>query len=645
MSGSSRGSRYVVFITLFVLVASTIPLVIWSRKLSQGQVVVPKSDPAIEALRRRGAMVFFKQSGKRDVPPDVLSVDLSRTKVNAELLQNLTQFPRMERLTLDGAQLAAEDYALLGKLPQLQDLSLSHSSITDNGATRLPLGLTTLSLQGTAVTDKSLAHVAAMKGLATLDIANTDITSDGLKLLEPLRSLQKLSLDDSCITAETVESLRLMQPQKIDVAVSDGMGEKAFELLSVCEGMDIRGYHRDGFVLWKADLPWSHTLAGVFEAVVAEVELDPQQAAQLLTILGKELAPEAWRPETPVPLPSPGTFGFTTNRPDQGVDFKSTDEFIRHLQNDLFKMDVYAVRRFAREKFSARDVPKLLAAIRGAQYAERSGLFSYGPFLLVQHGIEDPDVAAELDRMLMQREFPVRLTTMFAFAYGGASPLYARDEWVPSPAADAFAAPRLLRVCRDEGESAEIRASARMVLTEIALRRPEYAAEVLTLQVAQLENSASTSDLIARLAEVDPGAAVAAVPRIRALLKKYDEQLASVPAPAASADGSNVYVALPAPHRHRLKVLEALSACAHGDPALAHEIALEYLSRREKGQPSGPFATLLSPETPEANRLVVRALLREAAAQQYPHGHAKAELASLAKKIRDWREPQKHRDE
>ncbi len=118
--------------------------------------------------------------------------------------------------------------------------------------------------------------------------------------------------------------------------------------------------------------------------------------------------------------------------------------------------------------------------------------------------------------------------------------------------------------------------------------------------------SASISRVaISRLANDDANAAIAVVPKLREMLKRLDEQIAG--APAASFEDFD------APRnvlgRRRSTVLEALSATAHQHPELAHQIALEYLSRMERGQPAGPFATLLSPATPDANRMVVIALL------------------------------------
>jgi hypothetical protein len=601
---------------------------------------------AVEAVRQRGGTVVFGPSGKSGLAQDVISVDLSRAVVDAELMQTLGQFTGIVRLNLDGARLRSQDWALLGKLPRLQNLSLSRSNVTDAGLSQLSLRLESLSLNGTSITDKSMSTLAAMNGLVNLDITDTGITSDGLQLLEPL-ALKTLHLDDACIAVESVRSLQRMQPQNIKVAVSEGMGRRAHELLSVCKRPNIKGHHRDGYVLWAADLAWNQTLAGVVEAVVSEIGLDPQQATQLLTALANS-AQQYWGTSMPGPLPPVKSFSHSTALADRGMEIESTNEFIGELQKD--SIDIYAVRRFAREKFTAGDVPKLLAAIRAAQESEHEKhhyLFCYGTFLLVQHGIDDPDVGAQLDRMLASHYHFVSCSTRCAFGYGGAMPFYSREEWSASETADAWIVPRLLRTCRDKGRSDADRDGARLVLTEIALRRPEYAAEVLPVFVDLLDEEGPWQErlvgdpyqisrvAISRLANFDANAAIAVVPKLREMLKRLDEQFAGAPA-ASFEDRDALRNVL---GRRRSTVLEALSATAHQNPELAHQIALEYLSRMERGQPAGPFAPLLSPATPDANRMVVIALLNKenTANGQFPSQPPYGDLVDLANRIRDWR--------
>lgn len=618
-------------IALIVVMVLAIPLTSLLRSRFERQAAVSRKQAAVEAIRQRGGVVLCKS----DLPPHVIGVDLSSAIVDAELMQALGQFTEIERLSLDGAKLNPKDYELLSKLPRLRSLSFARTNVTDPHISRLPLGLMVLSLNGTSITDKSMPSLAAMNGLASLDIAGTEVTPDGLRQLVPLRSLKTLWIDEPCITAKSAESLRLMRLQSVDVAVLEGLGRRTHECLSVCEAPDIRGYHRDGYLLWAANSAWSHTLAGVVEAVVSEIGLDPQQAAQLLEVLGNQM--EDWGPIMPSPLPSARTFEHSTNLPDRGIEIASADEFVRELQKDNHHVDTFAVRRFAREEFTADDVPKLLAAIRAAPYSESliQYLFRYGPFLLVLHGIDDPEVVAELDRLLAHKNSFVRATTICAFGYGGAFPFYSREEWTASKATDAFAVPRLLRICQDEGEFDQISYDAWSVLAEIAHRRPEYAAEVIPALLDLLDEEGSwhyakSSDIwrvhLSRLAEVDADAAVAVVPRLRAMLKQLDQQLAVAPL-ASPEDSQSPYQSL---RRRQTSVLQALSTIARASPALAHEIAMEYLGRMRDQQSTGPFAPLLSPDTPEVNRRVVIELLRDT-------NVAKGELALVAKRIRDWR--------
>lgn len=674
------GSRSLFLLALLVVVVLAIWAAIPSRNSSPGQ-------PTVEAIRQRGGIVVLGSSGKSGSPPEVVRVDLSSAVVDAGLMRTLGQFTGLERLSLDGAKLQPQDWALLGTLPRLRSLSLSRTNVTDADILQLPIALTSLSLSGTFATDKSMSRLAAISGLVSLDLTGTGITPDGLRLLEPLRALKTLRITDKCITAESVKSLQRMQPQHVEVDVSEGMGQKTYELLSVCKGFDIQGLHRDGYVLWAADAAWSHTLSGVVEAVVAEVGLDPQQTAQLLGLLGKQPL-EGWepimvdksRPASSAPLPGSPSGGvpiastdefppavavpLLNDSPVRGREIASTDEFIRELQEDLSEINGFAVRQFAREKFTAGDVPKLLSALCAAQYPKNSEppcLFHYAPFLVVQYGFNDPEVVVELDRLMAHKDGHFRFAVIVAFSYGGARPFHSREEWAPSAAADAWAVPRLLRMCQDKGEFDFIRDTARQVLTEIALRRLEYVPQVMPVLVDLLEEGGpwvggenSTREIsrcdISRLAEVDAHAAIAVVPRLRELLKQLDEQFAGS---LSTTDGFTS----PKGFR-RISVLEALSATAHQDPALAHEIALEYLERMKDGRPAGPFATLLSPNTPETNRLVATSLLNTAIAanDEFPNEapplywgvndvDARSQLASLAKKIRDWSMAKEKKDE
>lgn len=205
----------VTFLSILVL---AVPLLFLFRFYAKHQGAVAKEQAIVESVRQRGGSVVFGANrnaivglvGNSESPRDAPTLDFSHGVVDAEVMQTLDQFPGMETLNLDGAKLEPKDYAPLANLMRLKGLSLARSNFTDASISYLPLGLTSLSLNATTVTDKSMSRLAGMHGLVTLNIADTSITPAGLKVLERLRSLDLLWLDDSYLTAESVKSLQVM---------------------------------------------------------------------------------------------------------------------------------------------------------------------------------------------------------------------------------------------------------------------------------------------------------------------------------------------------------------------------------------------------------------------------------------------------
>jgi hypothetical protein len=90
----------------------------------------------------------------------------------------------------------------VGRLNQLQNLSLSYTSVTDAGLVHLK-GLTNLSdlwLNGTQATDAGLVHLKGLKNLPVLRLEGTQVTDAGLVHLRGLTKLEKLDLTGTNIT-------------------------------------------------------------------------------------------------------------------------------------------------------------------------------------------------------------------------------------------------------------------------------------------------------------------------------------------------------------------------------------------------------------------------------------------------------------
>jgi hypothetical protein len=226
---------------------------------------------------------------------------------------------------------------------------------------------------------------------------------------------------------------------------------------------------------------------------------------------------------------------------------------------------------------------------------------------LVHHGIELPDVVAELDRLLALDA--TQGIVISSFGYGAASSIYTREEWEPSNATAAFAVPRLLKIVAEE-ERDELDYAC-VVLAEIAQRRPEWAPEITPAIVEVLSNDlpdyrsswrTNAGKHLGQIAKVAPDAAIAVVPQLRAILLQLDRQGADI-AEANSLETRPEY------QRRVKSVLESLAASASASPQLLQEIAFEYLTRLREGKSTGPFAPLVSPENPDVTRRIVTELL------------------------------------
>lgn len=105
-------------------------------------------------------------------------------------------------------RLRDEDLKKLAPLPELVELNLSYTRITDQGLKSLELPkLERLYLAETKVTDKSLAWISKHQNLASLDLSGTNITDKELKTLGQLKKLSRLFLARTKLTGEAVKSL------------------------------------------------------------------------------------------------------------------------------------------------------------------------------------------------------------------------------------------------------------------------------------------------------------------------------------------------------------------------------------------------------------------------------------------------------
>ncbi|MEK6258909.1 MAG: hypothetical protein AABP62_09870 [Planctomycetota bacterium] len=134
------------------------------------------------------------------LPPDSMS-DLrelaSRGKFDAKRDGTIASFQCLYDSYGMIQPLVAGDLAKIGALPELNDLNLDDSNVTDDMLLELGLvpSLRGLSLRNTAVTERSLRCLAGLPNLMSLAVTGTNIDAPGLKHLAEAAQLRRLMLE------------------------------------------------------------------------------------------------------------------------------------------------------------------------------------------------------------------------------------------------------------------------------------------------------------------------------------------------------------------------------------------------------------------------------------------------------------------
>ncbi len=122
---------------------------------------------------------------ERAVLRKMTEVDLSHSDVTDSALQNLTNLPRLETLSLWDTDITDFGISEMRDLGALHTLNLSETKVTDAGLfylTQFP-ALRTLVLCDTEVSDEAVDELSQMSRLENLALRGTQVTREGVKQL------------------------------------------------------------------------------------------------------------------------------------------------------------------------------------------------------------------------------------------------------------------------------------------------------------------------------------------------------------------------------------------------------------------------------------------------------------------------------
>lgn len=129
----------------------------------------------------------------------LIGVDFASLPINDDEIRALLRHnPELEWLNLNGTGITDEVLFDVARLPNLTELCLANTRVTDAGLAELTAakGLIVLTVSGTSITDAGLVHAATLPNLRGLYLRRTLVTEAGLDSLCDLAQLETLSVDD-----------------------------------------------------------------------------------------------------------------------------------------------------------------------------------------------------------------------------------------------------------------------------------------------------------------------------------------------------------------------------------------------------------------------------------------------------------------
>jgi hypothetical protein len=168
--------------------------------------------PHIEGLYVGGRGNDVSDVGLAHLPrPDrLVHFNAASTLVGDGFVKRLANANGLETLELSGTRVTDEGLQALPRLPKLKQLGLGNTQIGDKGLAAVlkdRSSLEVLWLQGTQITDESLALLKDAKRLRFLFLDDTQIRDAGLRHLYDLPALWTVHVDGTQVTSEGMAAI------------------------------------------------------------------------------------------------------------------------------------------------------------------------------------------------------------------------------------------------------------------------------------------------------------------------------------------------------------------------------------------------------------------------------------------------------
>jgi hypothetical protein len=169
----------------------------------------------VDAIRKAGGSVRVDDKAP-DKPVTNVNFDGDKKKLTdevvAKIVPQLAALKKLRGLNVSNRKTSDTTLQLIGKtLPDLQELSLDDSVITDDGLKALEgmKKLESLQINGaTAVTDEGVKSIGKIATLKKLGLDRTKITDDGMKSIKNLSNLVDFRITETAVTDAGLRELK-----------------------------------------------------------------------------------------------------------------------------------------------------------------------------------------------------------------------------------------------------------------------------------------------------------------------------------------------------------------------------------------------------------------------------------------------------
>jgi Leucine-rich repeat (LRR) protein len=219
------------------------------------------------------------------------------TDANCEPILRWLKRSRWERFDFNGNSIGDATVAKLVEIKTLKDFWLANTKITDHSLELIGTRSDPRSaiFDGTAITDRGLAHLRGVKNLEGLGLAATRITDEGLKALAGLQRLRGL---DVRLTRVTAKGLRHLKGLPIDNLVISQSQVRPTDLEVLKDFPRLRMLSVELLSLSDAAIPLLTELKGLESLSLQGNRITDDGLQQLAALKGLKALSVLWNPVT-----------------------------------------------------------------------------------------------------------------------------------------------------------------------------------------------------------------------------------------------------------------------------------------------------------------------------------------------------------